>query len=119
MAKIAWVDEALQRWAAVVVGGADGSGFPTMSVLHQDWSPPAPGQTPTMKVVRGTGDARRTHHAISMLTQRQRNTVVIHYCRRLNLVEQGIVLGCEADTVTKRLGEIHRALARTLADADG
>lgn len=114
MAKILWVDEALQRWAAAVAGAGDGSGYPTMSVLHEDWSPPAPGQTPTLKVVHGTGDARRVHAALALLTMRQRNTVVVHYCRRLSLAEQGELLGCEADTVTKRIGDIHRALARLL-----
>lgn len=114
MAKIAWVDEALQRWAAVVVGGADGSGFPTMSVLHEDWSPPSPGQTPTMKVASGSKDVARTHAAIALLTVRARNTVVVHYCKRMSLEEQGEELGCQAETVTKRIDTIHRELARVL-----
>ena len=116
MAKIGWVDEALQRWAAVVVEGKDGSGFPTMSVLHEDWSPPTPGQTPTMKVVRGTGDVRRVHAAVAQLSLRERNTVVLHYCRRMSLAEQGAELGCQAETVAKRIEVIHRALARWLAE---
>ena len=114
MAKIDWVEAALVRWAAVVVEGKDGSGYPSMSVLHEDWSPPSPGQTPTLKVVRGTSDVRRTHAALLQLTQRQRNTVAVHYCRRLPLVEQGAVLGCEGKTVLERVGVIHRALARLL-----
>jgi DNA-directed RNA polymerase specialized sigma24 family protein len=114
MAKIAWVDEALQRWAAVVVGGADGSGYPTMSVLHEDWSPPSPGQTPTLKTVQGTGDVRRTHAALALLTVRARNTVVVHYCKRLSLEEQGAELGCQAKTVLERIGTIHRQLSGLL-----
>lgn len=116
MAKIDWVEAALVRWAAAVVeGGGDGSGYPVMSVLHPEWSPPSPGQTPTLKTVRSSGDVRRVHAAIGLLTLRQRNTVVVHYCRRLSLAEQGALLGCEADTVTKRVGEIHRTLASALA----
>ena len=114
MAKIAWVDEALQRWAAVVVGGADGSGFPTMSVLHEDWSPPSPGQTPTMKVSTGTADVRRTHAALGLLTVRARNTVVVHYCKRLSIAEQAVELGCQPDTVKDRVERIHRHLAGML-----
>ncbi len=115
MAQIDWVHAALQRWAAAVGEGKDGSGFPTMSVLHPNWSPPAPGQTPTLKAVRGASDVRATHAALALLTVRQRNTVVVHYCRRLSLAEQGQMLGCEPDTVTKRIGVIHRNLARVLA----
>ena len=40
------IEARLQRWARWVTVG-DGSGFPTMSVLHREWTPPSPGTTPT------------------------------------------------------------------------
>lgn len=118
MAKIKAIDDALRRWAAAVAGEGDGSGYPTMSVLHQDWSPPAPGQTPTMKTVRCGGDVERVHAAIGQLGIRERNTVVVHYCRRLSLEEQAKVLECQAVTVKKRLEAIHRRLAALLDPKD-
>lgn len=105
------VEEALRRWAAAVAGGGDGSGYPTMSVLHKDWSPPAPGQTPTLKVASSSHDVMMTHQAIGQLPVRARNTVVVYYCQRLSLAEQGQQLGCQPDTVTKRIDSIHRQLA--------
>jgi DNA-directed RNA polymerase specialized sigma24 family protein len=85
-----------------------------MSVLHVDWSPPSPGQTPTMKVAMGSRDVARTHAALALLTLRSRNTVVVHYCKRMTLEQQGVELGCQAETVTKRIDAIHRELAGLL-----
>lgn len=114
MAKIPWVDEALQRWAAVVVGGADGSGYPTVNVLDRSWSPPTPGQTPTMKVSSTSRDVQRMHAAVARLTLRSRNTVVVHYCKRLTIEQQAVELGCKPDTVKDRVENIHRQLAGML-----
>lgn len=114
MAKIKTVDDMLRRWAAAVAGEGDGSGYPTMSVLHEDWSPPAPGQTPTMKTVSRGRDVERVHAAVAQLSMRERNTVVVCYCKRLSVAEQAEQLGCAAVTVEKRVEAIHRALAALL-----
>ena len=114
MAKIEAIDDMLRRWAAAVAGEGDGSGYPTKSVLHEDWSPPAPGQTPTMKTVTRGADVLRVHAAVAQLSMRERNTVVVHYCKRLSLDEQAIELGCQPVTVKKRVEAIHRALAAVL-----
>ena len=116
MAKISWVDERLQRWALAVTTGLDGSGFPAMNVLHHDWSPPSPGQTPTMKVMRGHDDVPGTHRALAGLSMRARNTVVVHYCLRLSVAAQAERLGCAEQTVHARVDAVHRALARVFAD---
>lgn len=115
MAKIKAVDDMLRRWAAAVAGEGDGSGYPTMSVLHEDWSPPAPGQTPTMKTVSRGRDVELVHAAVAQLSMRERNTVVVHYCcGPLGLSEQAERLGCQVRTVEKRVEAIHRALAPLL-----
>ncbi|MDR7331750.1 hypothetical protein [Roseateles asaccharophilus] len=115
MAKIQQIDDMLRRWAAAVAGEGDGSGYPTMSVLHQDWSPPSPGQTPTMKTVSRGRDVDRVHAAVAALSMRERNTVVVHYCSgSLSLAEQAAKLGCQVRTVEKRIEAIHRVLAASL-----
>jgi DNA-directed RNA polymerase specialized sigma24 family protein len=88
-----------------------------MSVLHQDWSPPAPGQTPTLKVSRSSAELLRLHQAIGELTLRARNTVVVHYCQRLSVAEQAALLDCQPKTVEKRVESIHRQLLGVLDDA--
>lgn len=115
MAKIQVIDDALRRWAAAVAGEGDGSGYPTMSVLHKDWSPPTPGQTPTLKVVSRGGDVVATHAAIAQLSVRARNTVVVVYCcGRLSAAEQAERLDCQVKTLEKRVEAIHRELAALL-----
>lgn len=95
----------------MVCEGGDGSGYPTMSVLHQDWSPPSPGQTPTLKVSMSSGEAMRMHAAIAALPMRSRNTLVVHYCQRLTIEQQAAALGCQPDTVKNRIEVLHRTLA--------
>ena len=54
----------------------DGSGYPTMSVLHEDWSPPSPGVTPTMKVSTSVS-VHVTHRAMASWSGRMRNTILM------------------------------------------
>lgn len=110
MARIDWVEERLLRWAQAVTVG-DGSGFPVMSVLHEDWMPPSPGVTPSMKVSTGRNDAASTHRAILLLSTRLRDTIAVHYAMRLPLSEQALRLGCAIDTVHGRVESAHRLLA--------
>lgn len=113
MARDPHIEERLQRWAQYVQVG-DGSGFPVMSVLHPAWQPPSPGQTPTMKAVPAS-DVRETHRAISRLSTRLRNTVVMHYVLRGPLDDQAARLGCAPQTVHARIDIAHRLLAQSLS----
>lgn len=108
------IEQRLQRWAQWVTVG-DGSGYPTMSVLHEDWSPPGGGITPTLKVGAG-GDERETHRAIGLLSVRLANTLVVVYCFTLTLREQAERLDCDESTVTKRVDVAHRQLAHWLCE---
>ena len=110
MARIEWVEQRLQRWAQAVTVG-DGSGFPAMSVLHEDWMPPSPGVTPSMKVSLGRNDARSTHRAIALLSKRLQNTPVVHYVLGLPLCDQATRLECAIDTVHGRIESAHAQLA--------
>lgn len=93
----------------------DGSGYPTMSVLHEDWSPPSPGVTPTMKVAAPIS-ARFTDRVISGWSARLRNTVVIHYLTNMPLAEQAQRLECAEGTVYARVEEAQRLLRRALEE---
>lgn len=117
MARIDWVEQRLQRWAQAVTVG-DGSGYPVMSVLHEDWMPPSPGVTPSMKVSLGCNDARSTHRAIAWLSLKQRNTVVMHYRMKLPIAEHAERLGCPVDTVHGRIEAAHRRLAAILDESE-
>lgn len=91
----------------------DGSGYPTMSVLHEDWSPPSPGQTPTMKVA-APSSARQTHRAMASWSGRLRNTVAIHYLTNLPMAEQAARLGCAERTVYERIEQAQAMLREAL-----
>lgn len=93
----------------------DGSGYPTMSVLHEDWSPPSPGLTPTMKV-SAPSSARVTHRVVSGWSARLRNTVAIHYLTNMPLAEQALRLACAEGTVYARVEEAQRLLRRALEE---
>lgn len=112
MARDPKIEERLQRWAQAVTVG-DGAGYPAMSMLHPQWQPPAPGQTPTLKVAPAS-DARETHRAIERLSQRLRNTIVVHYVFKGTLAEQASRLECAEATVHARIEEAHRRLAVVL-----
>jgi DNA-directed RNA polymerase specialized sigma24 family protein len=114
MARDANIEARLQRWAVMLTVG-DGSGYPVTSVLHENWQPPAPGQTPTLKV-GASSDARQTHRAIATLSQRLANTLVVHYVMRLSLAEQAERLGCAPSTVTARIDAAHARLAAIFND---
>lgn len=112
MARDPSIEARLQRWAEYVTVG-DGSGYPAMSVLHPQWQPPTPGQTPTLKVSAGS-DVRETHRAIGQLSQRLANTVVMHYVIKGPIEEQARRLECAVQTVYMRIDQVHQRLARAL-----
>lgn len=92
----------------------DGSGYPTMSVLHEDWSPPSPGLTPTMKV-GAPSSARVTHWMMQGWSARLRNTVAVHYLTNMPIAEQAQRLECAERTVYERIDQAHRMLRDGLA----
>jgi DNA-directed RNA polymerase specialized sigma24 family protein len=108
------IEARLQRWADYVSVG-DGSGFPSMSVIHREWTPPSPGMMPSMKVAPSS-DARQTHRAIGKLSQRQANTLVVHYVLKLPLADQALRLGCAESTVTARIDQAHARLRAELCN---
>jgi DNA-directed RNA polymerase specialized sigma24 family protein len=91
----------------------DGSGYPTMSVLHEDWSPPSPGQTPTMKVA-APSSARQTHRAMQGWSGRLRNTVALYYLTNLPIADQAVRLDCAECTIFQRIEQAHALLRDAL-----
>ena len=115
MARDPNIDARLQRWAEWLTVG-DGSGYPVKSTLHEDWSPPGPGITPSMKVAPAN-DARQTHRLVQQLGPKQQAVVVVHYIKRLPAALASIELQCRVDTVHARIEAAHAAL-RLLIDAE-
>lgn len=103
----------LQRWAEWRELG-DTSGFARVNVLHESWSPPTPGRTPTMRTSRST-DARETQRAIATLSMRLQETLLVVYVRRLPRAFAAEQLQCSPETVPQRVREAKRRIAAALA----
>jgi len=118
MARDAKIAARLQRWAQWVTAG-DGNGYAAMCVLHEDWMPPAPGTTPTLKIGTST-DARETHRAIDVIRRthslRLSNTIVVHYCLKLPVRDQAERLACTERAIELRIERAHNLLAQILAE---
>jgi DNA-directed RNA polymerase specialized sigma24 family protein len=113
MARDAGIERRLQEWAQWLKVG-DGSGYATKSTLHPEWSPPTPGMTPTLKV-SAPSTARQTHRAISLLSVRLANTLVLHYVTNLSVVDQAERLQCTPQTIEQRIWTAHRKLLGLLS----
>ena len=74
MARIAEIEDRLLRWAEYFKSG-DTCGYPVKSTLHEDWSPPSPGMTPSMRVAPAN-DAPQTHRMVARLSERLQATLV-------------------------------------------
>jgi DNA-directed RNA polymerase specialized sigma24 family protein len=108
----------LLAWAQWVTVG-DGSGYPTMSVLHEDWSPPSPGLTPTLKVAAHS-TAPRTHRVMATWSERLRQTVQLYYCMpTLPVAEMAARLECAPSTVHERIVHAHQLLRQALHEQAG
>lgn len=111
MARDAAIEARLLRWAEYVSVG-DGNGYASVSVLHENWSPPTPGQTPMPKVRHAAFDVMQTHRAIGRLPLKLSNAVVAHYVIKGSVDHQAELLQCAADTVHGRIERAHQLLAR-------
>lgn len=109
------VEARLQRWAQAVTVG-DGSGYPSMSVIHPNWSPPTKGSRPVMKTMPGGADVQATHRAIGRLSIKQRDAICLHYAYRLSSALHAERTGCAERTVRDRLDAARRALAAMWSD---
>ena len=108
MARIEEIDRLLWLWAEQLKVG-DGSGYPTKSTLHEDWSPPSPGVTPTMKVA-GRGLTGIGKH-VDQLPDSVKATVVAKYLLRMSDRDAAAVLACAEATVGQRIVRAHQMLA--------
>lgn len=110
------IEQRLLAWSAWKHGGAVSDGYPTKSVLHESWSPPTTGRLPTMRVTNGRGDARERalDRAITTLSVRLQDTLVVVYLMRASADEQVARLGCQPSTVRARVIEAKRLIARAL-----
>lgn len=102
----------LTAWAAWLTGGRCADGYPTKSVLHQSWLPPAPGQTPTMRSSPASSERmeRELDAQIRTLSQRLQDTLAVVYVMRARPDEQVLRLQCQASTVRARVAEAKRLL---------
>jgi DNA-directed RNA polymerase specialized sigma24 family protein len=107
------IEARLWRWAEYVKGGSSGAGYPVKCTLHEDWSPPSPGMTPTMKVIPAN-DAPSTHRIIAQMTAKHRAALVARYVMRLTYAAAGLAMECQEETARARTDAAQRELARML-----
>lgn len=112
MARDADIEARLLRWAEWLKGG-EAAGYPVKSTLHEDWSPPSPGMTPTMRTAPHN-DGKQTHGLVLQLSERMQATLVAHYVKRMTPAQAGVLLDCRPDTVHARIEGAHNALLRLL-----
>lgn len=102
----------LREWAAWLTSGGDGAGYASMSVIHPDWMPPSKGTAPAMKA--GPANRQREmllHAEVLQLSRRLQATLLVHYCKRLSVADQALMLECAEPTVHARVREAKRQLA--------
>lgn len=110
------MEDRLREWAAWLTSGGSGDGYASMSVIHPDWMPPSPGTTPTLKLGKASAQRERAlHEAVQQLSRRLQATLLVHYCKRLDVAEQAAMLECAEATVHQRVREAKRQLAGLLA----
>lgn len=112
MARDDRIEAMLQAWAEYVSVG-DGSGYPSVSVLHKSWMPPTPGRTPTIKVARFSLDAARIEAALRELGTKWWRVAMVHYVKRGSIAWQAEQLDCQPGTVYARVELLHARLAAT------
>ena len=117
MARDNKIEARLLEWAEWLKVG-DGSGYAVKSVLHEDWSPPGKGTTPTMKVSSAGREVRATDAAVRDLRPALKATVVARYVLRMSNEEAAAVLECQANTVCTRIEEAHRVLAGSFCNIE-
>ena len=110
------IEALLREWAQWLVVG-DGSGYPRTSMIHPEWTPPAKGGTPSIKV-GGSGRGEMVHGLVGRLSVRLQDTLVLAYCTQLPVAEQAHRLGCQAETVAQRVREAHRQLLQLMDPAN-
>lgn len=115
MARDEAMHQRLQAWAQWLVVG-DGSGYPMMSVLHEDWSPPAPGMTPTLKTSRVPDEVRAVHRIVLQMSERMRVTLLLVYgFPSLAQWERAARLGVAERTVAERVEAAQAVLRGALS----
>ncbi|MCU0920179.1 MAG: hypothetical protein MUF08_03185 [Burkholderiaceae bacterium] len=106
------MERRLLAWGAWRVAGNSGEGYPTRSVLHPSWSPPAQGLRPGMRIAaRCDAEERQLDGIIGSLSVRKRDALFLVYCKRMTLHAAAEVLHCSGpDAVRLRIMQAKREL---------
>lgn len=101
----------LLAWGAFRAGGGCGDGYPSMSVIHPNWTIPAKGMQAKLPMPGRSSVAERALDArIAELSVKMRDALFVRYVKRLALAEQARMLGCEESTVGARVQQAKRIL---------
>jgi len=113
MARIERVDALLREWAQWRMVG-DGSGYPRTSMLHPEWSPPAKGRAPGVKV----GMVQRGPMVEGLVRQLsvtlQDTLFLVYVVTGVTNAERAERLRCRPETIPQRVRQAHALLAGLL-----
>lgn len=108
------IERRLQAWGAWLAEGGCGDGYPSKSVLHESWLPPAAGSVPSIKVGRGDAAERAVHAAVRLMSVRMANTLVVTYVYRQAGQARALRLECQESTARARVQQAKRLLHQHL-----
>ncbi len=103
----------LERWAAWLQGsGAAAAGYPTKSVLHPSWLPPASGMVPVMHTTPASNcrQERAVHAVVCGMSKTMQDTLVVVYVWRKSEAERAAALQCQPSTVRARVAQAKRQI---------
>jgi DNA-directed RNA polymerase specialized sigma24 family protein len=106
------MERELVAWGAYVAGGRDASGYPSMSVMHPNWQPPAKGGASKLpRRVVSYAREQWVDAQVRTMSRKLQDALVARYVMRMSLHDQALALHCELSTVQARVSAAKRKLA--------
>jgi hypothetical protein len=109
------LERELVAWGSYVAGGREVAGYPVMSVIHPNWTPPAKGMPAKLPMrPREYIRERRVDIVVRRMSRKLQDALAVRYVRRMPYAEQAMALGCQPGTVDARVREAKRQLQTVL-----
>lgn len=105
------MERRLVAWGVWRSAGGNGAGYPAMSVIHPNWTPPARGLPPRMPPAAAScADEVALNGRIGELSVKMRDALFVRYVKRMSLADQAATLSCSESTVLMRIASAKRRL---------
>lgn len=105
------MERRLVAWGVWKSAGGNGAGYPAMSVIHPNWTPPARGLPPRLPPIgASSADEIALNASIAGLSVKMRDALFVRYVKRMSLADQAATLACSESTVLMRISAAKRRL---------